>query len=115
MYDHIITVYEEASSQLNMHIENEVFSIIKRYNIDVNKDELIRALDYDRNQYDKGYADGVRDFYTKLIDKATTTLRVRYGETEPSLAYSIYQEELDEILNELGVLQGDKSDKFLFI
>ena len=115
MYDPIITVYEEASSRFNMHIENEVFSIIKRYNIDVDKDELIKALAHDRNQYDTGYTDGIRDFYRELIDKATTTLRVRYGETEPSLAYSIYQEELDEILSELGVLQGDKSDSFLFI
>lgn len=103
MYDPIVKIYEDAASQFNMHIENEVFSIIKRYNIDVDKDELIRALAYDRKQYDKGYADGVRDFLRKLIDEASTTLRVRYGETEPSLAYSIYREELEEILSELGV------------
>lgn len=82
-------------------------------------ERLKYLLVYEEGKYDKCakrfYKEGVRDFYRKLIDKATTTLRLRYGETEPSLAYSIYQEELDEILNELGVLQGDKSDKFLFI
>lgn len=110
MYDPIVKIYEDAALQFNMHIENEVFSIIKRYNIDVNKDELIRALAYDREQYDKGYADGVRDFHWKLIDEASTTLRVRYGETEPSLAYSIYREDLEEILSELGVDVGGESE-----
>ena len=111
MYDPIVKIYEDAASQFNMHIENEVFSIIKRYNINVDKDELIRALAYDRNQYDKGYADGVRDFYAKLIDKATITLRVRYGETKRSLTCLIYQEDLDEILNELGVdVRGTNND-----
>ena len=114
MYDPIVKIYE-ANSLFNEHIENEVYSLIKRYNIDVDKDELIRALDYDRKQYDIGYADGVRDFYAKLIDKVVTIFRVRCGETEPSLGYSIYREELDEILNELVFLQGDKSDTFLFI
>jgi hypothetical protein len=33
----------------------------------VNREELIRALKYDRGQYDKGYADGVRDAEPKWI------------------------------------------------
>ena len=92
MYDPIVKIYE-ANSLFNEHIENEVFSIIKRYNIDVDKDELIRALNYDRNQYDKGYADGVRDFYRKLIDKVSSAEIVNLSE-------------LDEILSELGVDVG---------
>ena len=111
MYDPIVTVYEEAASQLTKHIENEVFSIVKRYNIDVNKDELIRALPYDRNQYRKGYDDGVRDFYRKLIGKVTTASIVNLGECKETLIHSIGQEKLDEILNELGVdVGGDSND-----
>ena len=29
--------------------------------VDVDKEELIKALSYDRNQYQKGYADGYAD------------------------------------------------------
>lgn len=35
--------------------------IQQQMHVDINKDELIRALQYDRNQYEKGYHDGVHD------------------------------------------------------
>jgi hypothetical protein len=34
--------------------------------VNVNKDELIKALQYDREQYAKGYNDGIRDFAENL-------------------------------------------------
>lgn len=40
-------------------VEADVFKAILSYDIRVDKDELIRALHYDRDQYDKGFADGV--------------------------------------------------------
>lgn len=111
MYDPIVKIYEYAASQFNMHIENEVFSIIKRYNIDVDKDELIRALAYDRKQYEMGYSDGVRDFYTKLIARLTTVGSfVFFGEQKFAHIYQILQEELDEILSELGMGVGGDSE-----
>ena len=39
-------------------IEGEVMKAIQDYGITIDKDELIRALQYDRGQYDKGYKDG---------------------------------------------------------
>lgn len=39
-------------------IEGEVFNAIQKLDIAVAKDELIKALNYDRQQYDKGYEDG---------------------------------------------------------
>lgn len=39
-------------------LENEVFKAIHGLDIFVTKDELIKALKYDRGQYDKGYEDG---------------------------------------------------------
>lgn len=35
-----------------------VAEITRKIGVDVNKDELIRALNYDRHQYEKGYTDG---------------------------------------------------------
>lgn len=50
IYDHLVTEQE-----------NEVFKAVVRCGIDVDKDELIKALAYDRRQYDLGYADGKMD------------------------------------------------------
>lgn len=38
--------------------ETEVYKAVIRYGINVEKDELIRALKYDRQQYEAGFADG---------------------------------------------------------
>ena len=48
-------------------LESDVFNIIQNYGVDVDKDELIRALQYDRGQYDNGYRDGYRDGIKKFI------------------------------------------------
>lgn len=39
-------------------IDGEVMKAIQDYGITIDKDELIRALQYDRDQYRKGYEDG---------------------------------------------------------
>lgn len=46
--------------------ENECMKVVQSVGFDVNKEELTKALQYDRNQYEKGYADG----YAKAIDDA---------------------------------------------
>lgn len=43
--------------EMEAKMEADTMSVIQRYGIDVNKDELIKALNYDRGQYEKGYAD----------------------------------------------------------
>ena len=45
------------SSALRTEIENETLKAIKDVGIDVDKDELIKALTYDRQQYEKGFSD----------------------------------------------------------
>lgn len=49
-------VYDDITEK----IEAGVFEVLQKVNISVDRDELIRALDYDRGQYEKGYADGVK-------------------------------------------------------
>ena len=38
--------------------ENGIYQAVLEQGVVVDKDELVRALQYDRNQYEKGYADG---------------------------------------------------------
>lgn len=40
-------------------LEGDIYRAIQTYNINVDKDELIKALNYDRHQYEKGFSDGV--------------------------------------------------------
>lgn len=41
--------------------DDEIYKAVLHYVPNVNKEELIRALKYDREQYQKGYADGKAD------------------------------------------------------
>lgn len=62
MYDSPIKLFlDSAGFQINEQVENGVYEAVQHYGITVGKDELIRALRYDRGQYDKGYADGKCD------------------------------------------------------
>ena len=44
---------------MQTHIEDNVFKAIQDYGVFVDKEELIKALQYDRGQYEKGFADGM--------------------------------------------------------
>ena len=39
-------------------LEGDIYEAIINYGISVDKDELVKALKYDRNQYEKGFIDG---------------------------------------------------------
>lgn len=41
-------------------LEEEIFYAIQKVDIKVNKEELIKALEYDRKQYEKGFEDGMK-------------------------------------------------------
>lgn len=45
-------------SEMETQMEKDTLTAIQRYGIDVDKEELIKALNYDRRQYEKGYAYG---------------------------------------------------------
>ena len=46
--------------------ENMVMKAIRKVGVNVDKEELIKALQYDRNQYAKGYEDGKNDVLDKI-------------------------------------------------
>ena len=58
-YKSPIEVYvTQMAIEQNRKVENAVFEAIQGLDIVIAKDELIKALKYDRDQYEKGYADG---------------------------------------------------------
>lgn len=56
-------------SSIEAQMENEIYKEVLKYGINVDKDELIKALKYDRNQYQKGYQDCM-DEKVKFLEKA---------------------------------------------
>ena len=44
---------------MEYEIEKDILKAVHKQNINVDKQELIRALQYDRNQYEKGYSDAM--------------------------------------------------------
>lgn len=43
--------------QMETQMEGDILRAVQKYGINVDKEELLRALQYDRDQYNKGYAD----------------------------------------------------------
>lgn len=56
MYMSPITIMQ---GEMKMQLEGETMKAVAGYEIDIDKDELIKALNYDRQQYEKGYKDGL--------------------------------------------------------
>ena len=54
MYESPIKVFQ---GNLEMRFEGEILKAVLRADITVDRDELIRALRYDREQYQKGFDD----------------------------------------------------------
>lgn len=47
--------------KMQTQLEENCMKTVQSYGFDVDKNELAKTLDYDRNQYEKGYADGRYD------------------------------------------------------
>lgn len=53
--------------QMQTQIEGDILKAVQQVGVHVDKEELIRVLQYDRNQYDEGYADGKADAMAELV------------------------------------------------
>lgn len=68
MYESPLTLaVKEMAEQTVKQLDEATFKAVYSVMPTVDKDELIRALRYDRGQYDKGYADGRRDAMDELV------------------------------------------------
>lgn len=58
MYDSPI---ELLRGDMNVELEGLILKIIANVGVNVDKEELLKALNYDRGQYDKGYEDAMNE------------------------------------------------------
>ena len=53
---------ELIQGNLQTQIEDNCLKAVQSYGFNIDKEELRKALEYDRNQYDKGYADARKKY-----------------------------------------------------
>ena len=66
MYKSPIEVYQ---SEMETYMEGEILKAVMNVGVHVDKEELLKALKYDRDQYSKGYADGIREFTERIVEQ----------------------------------------------
>ena len=71
MYESPIKI---CKKQIRMMQDETIVRAVQDVGIFVNKDELIKALQYDRDQYEKGYADGLEAAKRESADKIASFL-----------------------------------------
>lgn len=54
--------------EAQLNYENGIYNAIQEYEIKVDKEELIKALNYDREMYIKGYNDAIHEMMDILND-----------------------------------------------
>ena len=95
----IETNIEDIQSQFLKQQEEEVFRAVVNMGIRVDKEELIRALRYDRGQYEKGYLDG----------KAAAQRWIPVGERKPDFELQMWRKEHEtEALSVLVMIKSAK-------
>ncbi len=68
MYDSPIDLYiSDIHNQIVAQQDEQIYQAVVHFFPDVKREELLKALQYDREQYEKGYADGKRDAMDELV------------------------------------------------
>lgn len=60
---------ELITSAINSQMDENIMRAVQSVGIVVHEAELIQALKYDRDSYNKGYKQGYKDCYRKIIEQ----------------------------------------------
>lgn len=75
----ISQIYKDVEYKFKEDMENKTMEAIHHFGISVDKEELIKALQYDRNQYDKGYSDGRASMIEEFEDIKADLLNLEFN------------------------------------
>lgn len=64
MYKSPITIMQ---GKIQTDLEDGILKAVQKVDINVDKEELLTALRFDRDQYDKGYTDGEKETTEKIF------------------------------------------------
>lgn len=88
-------------SDMEMKLEGEVFRAVQRVGITVDKDELLKALEYDRGQYEKGYADAMATivrcedckYYSEIPQTYNCVFHISLVDADAYCSYGVRRED----------------------
>ena len=83
--DGYVSPIQTIASQIEMTYENEVYKAVQRVGIEVDKDELLKALQYDRQQY----AEGFRNGYERGLQVSQSEIDKFIGYLDDDMVYRI--------------------------
>lgn len=99
----IEVLISDIQHQIDKQYDEEIYKAVVSFGINVDKAELLRALQYDRGQYEKGYKDAKAELvYCRECDKPLCHMRTHMvhvlGIFEPFCAAGIrrIKEEVSE-------------------
>jgi hypothetical protein len=96
----ICRTVEDIIQKVDEETDNQVCEAVFRCGINVDRKELSKALRYDRGQYEKGYADGVREFAERLKQSAfDCDVSFGYGKEHYTKAVAVI--EIDNLVKEV--------------
>ena len=85
------TPVQVVTDKMNTKLERHILQAIQNVGVVVDKEELIKAINYDREQYSKGFKNG----YNKAVDDTVKAIKKEY-------AFTILEEEkINEIAEQL--------------
>lgn len=65
---------EMIIGNMRMQQDGEIYRAVQTIGVKVDKEELLKALQYDRGQYEKGYEDGIKDGIKDFAEKLKTKI-----------------------------------------
>ena len=91
--------------------ENCTFVIEQAFGYKVDKDELLKALQYDRNQYDKGYNDGRKEIFVTALEKIKEEIKefaYLFDDLSPDKTLVVDLDNIEEVIDKhISELKGD--------
>lgn len=88
---------DEIQTQFEQEEEKMVTKAVRNVGVNVDKEELIKALQYDRNQYEKGYEDGKNDVLEKIKAEIFVEKKYAYANFEEYKVEFLGQDEEDAL------------------
>lgn len=84
----ITKIYGEIHNEIvRQDEENYMCAIEQAIGYEVDKEELIKALQYDREQYDKGYRDGVKETVKAALEEINSEIFSEIMDSRDHITY----------------------------
>ena len=79
MYESPIKI---ITGKIQTQIDDEIYRAVQNVGINVDREELLKALEYDRGQYEKGWREGFHDGYIHGLEIAIIEAKNIIGGTK---------------------------------